>query len=393
MEHSIPNHSKRTRTLTFGLLLLYSLLPGLYKIVGLQALMALSVPILAFLVYCIPVKISFQKCDWLFMIYLLFILGQSVIYMIFPVANRVGIALGLFMNVVPMVGYFFAGAFSLEELSRPLLRIIAIHALLGILLYPAFGITSATNSTVSKLLDGVAFLRMASVSGSLGFGNMMMIGFILSFFYDKRYLPLMLFCLIFSNQRSAWIGSGFAVIIYCWEALRSVNFANLAKIFMGIILSALLFYIVAIKYLKIDFDFVLHRLNNLNSATSERSDMWVDGLENFANAPWGVGLGQVGQIATRAQGAQTLHKLVPDGEYVRIISESGIIGGIFIIGVVFVFIVKFVRGMPLRSEQTTVAIIGGMLVQMLGSNVHEFYFTNFVLWIFIGYFLKETSKL
>lgn len=56
-----------------------------------------------------------------------------------------------------------------------------MHCVIAIILYPPFGITSSSSTIVKALTEGVAFGRMASVSGSLGFGNLIMTGMIVSF--------------------------------------------------------------------------------------------------------------------------------------------------------------------------------------------------------------------
>ncbi len=377
----------------FWFLLLYSLLPGIYKILGNQLLMLGCLPIIVYMLYRWRSEIRIYKIDTIFLLLIIYLGLQSVAWMLFPNVNKTGIAMGIFMDIIPMAGYVLAKGMDFKYFAQVLIRVIFVHCIIGIILYPPFRITSASNPIVNTLVEGVAFGRMASVSGSLGFGNLLMTGFILSFFFARRYLPLMLICLIFSAQRSAWVGGFFVLIVYVLGLLK--NF-KLAKVFSFILVAIVLvlgiFWFVD-SILGIDLGFITSRFSELTTAGSERDFLWKAGIDNFKSYPLGVGVGQVGQIASRADGAESAFALVPDGDYFRVLSEFGIVGGLYYaITLFFFFLILLFVKLTTISQQAIVALMGGNLIQMIGSNVSEFYFTNFIYWIVFGYFFILVGK-
>lgn len=372
-----------------SLLLLYSLLPGLSKVVEIQGLLVINIIIIAYLFYSKRKIIRKYQIDIFLLFFLCYIIIQTMIVFINPEVNKTGLIMGFYLNVIPILGYFISKSIPFDVYVRILLKIIIVHCIIGIILYPAFGITDRSLFVVDKLLDGVAFGRMSSVSGSLPFGNLMMIGFILSFIYDKRYLPLILFCLVFSGQRSAWVGAFIFVLIYFFSQFKQVKILNIVRVFLVTILFLIIAYFIVDKVLNIDLEFIYSRFAELDQASTGRTSLWYNGLLNFRDYPLGVGVGQVGQVASRFEDAVTGFRLVPDGDYFRILSEYGFVGGAFYIVLIFLFCVLLLFNQ--FSEKSNLAILGllaGNLFQMIGSNISEFYFSNFLYWMCIGYFFN-----
>jgi len=376
-----------TNTNFMWLVLTYSLLPGLSKIMGIQVLMMINILIIGYLFYKGKNNIRIYRVDFFLLFFLVYILIQSFFFFFFPFVNRTGLMMGFYLSIIPILGYFISRSIAIEQYAQSLLKIVFIHCIIGIVLYPAFGFTNRSMPIVDVLLDGVAFGRMSSVSGSLPFGNLMMTGFTLSLFFNKKLLPIIIFCLLFSAQRSAWIGSFFIVIVYLWMQFKQTKVLNIFSFVLVTMLFLLLGHIVIGRIFNIDLGFIYTRIERLGDASGERVDLWRNGIYNFIENPMGVGVGQVGQVASRFENAYTVFRLVPDGDYFRVLSEHGLIGGVFYIFSVFLlcFMLFFLR-FGEKSEAVIVALLLGNFFQMIGSNISEFYFSNFLYWMTFGYF-------
>lgn len=372
----------------FWLLLIYSLLPGFSKIFGNQIFFLGSIPIIIILLKPFKNKYKFYKQDYPYIIFLFYICVQAILYLIFPVANKLGICMSLFMNVIPMMGYVYSQKISLDDFFQIFIRIVLIHCVIAILIYPYFNFGISNHPYVIAMKTGDAMGRMTSVSGSLGFGNMIMMGFIISMLKEKKFIPIILFCWVFSGQRSAWIGGVFGLLLYVYELVRQGSVAKGMKIIVCIIITALLTYFVLSEILSINLDFIEYRISRIGNAASERDSQWLRGWHNFLNNYMGHGGGQAGQISSRHSGGSEYVQNVPDGDYFRILSEYGFVGVLFfIITIVNVILLLIYRKLN-KTQIILVALVCGCLLQMIGSNITEFYFTNFVIWFFIGKFYK-----
>jgi hypothetical protein len=380
-------------SLDFNLLLLYSLIPGIYKIIGNQLFMLLNIPIIALLLLPNESKDReyFKKFDIIFFLFLFYIFILNIIQYFNPVTNKTALLMGIFLDALPMTGYFYSRKIKIEKFIHVLIIIAAIHCLIGIILYPPFNLNKILGNVSIILLEGVAIGRMSSVSGSLGFGELMMLGFISALFYKKKYLPLLLIGVIFSMQRSAWLGSFIGVIFLLFIAMKQFEGSLLIKILFSIIIFIIGFNLI-IKISNVDISFISYRFNNISNAQNERSSQWINGIQNFAQMPIGTGSGQVGQIATRYEKGN--YRIVADGDYFRILSEYGLGGLLF-----YIFLISSLLLIILKSKfneinlQCITALMGGIFIQMVGSNISEFYFNNFIYWTIIGYYFTYINKL
>jgi hypothetical protein len=254
-------------------------------------------------------------------------------------------------------------------------------------LYPAFGLTNYLGIYYEKLHEGVAFGRMSSVSGSLGFANLMFVGFVLVYHNKgKAYLAIVGLCLIMSLQRSAWLASLFAIMISTSINFRFIGIKKIAL--FGVLIMVGISLVISIAANE-DFDILFSRFSEFgNEAASERSEQWVGGFNNFLAFPQGAGVGQAGQISARYESNPILY-VVPDGDFLRVLSEVGLVGFFFYS---FILILLFYSLITLKINQkkkiVIISLIAGYSIQMIGSNITEFYFTNFIYWVFIGYFFN-----
>lgn len=394
MSRDIENISSIKKIIFFILFLLYSFLPGIYKILGNQMIMLFSIPIVLILLYLTRKSYKPLKIDIVFIIFFCYVILQSILWMCSPWVNRIGILMGMYLNIFPMLGFFISRGIEFKVFKSIILNIVLIHCILGIILYPFFRIVDAGSPLVKSLTEGVAYGRMSGISGSLIFGNLIMIGFIMSFFTKKMFLPLITFCLLFNAQRSAWLAAASSILIYLLYLLKNLRIKKILTYTIFILLFVIIGISLISNYINFDIDFMLSRLDSVGNASSERQDQWVSGLKNFISYPLGTGVGQVGHVAARFEGASSIYNIVPDGDYFRILSEYGMIGGLFYMFVILSVFLSFIF-IKKMDKIVVLALITGYLIQMVGSNISEFYFTNFVYWFIFGYyfyFLNDNYK-
>lgn len=401
MEKQVSRYIKSNKVsinknIFFVLIALYSLLPGIYKVLDNQLMMLGSIPIVLYLLYKTRKQYVIYKKDLIFIFLFIYILLQSLLWVGFLPVNDMGLAMGLFLNVFPMLGFFISRGVDFDFFSEALIKVVIIHCIIGILLYPFFGIYQLLPADiVSSLSEGILYGRMTSVSGSLGFSSLMLMGFVLSFFLNKKYLPLIVFCLVFNAQRSAWVAAFLAMCIHFFFLSKRFELKKVFGYIFFISIFVLLGGYFVVQYIDFDIDFLLSRFQTVNfdEASSERSNQWENGIENFMQNPLGVGVGQVGQVAARYTTDENLYHIVSDGDYFRILSEYGIFS-IFLYGYIILSLIKVFIFHRVADEKVValIAIICGFLVQMIGSNISEFYFTNFLYWMFFGYYFKYLTK-
>lgn len=388
MSGNIKNISNKRQLIIFILLLLYSLLPGIYKVLGNnQLIMLFSIPIVLVLLFFARREYKVIKLDIVFIIFFSYVILQSILWFFSPWVNRMGILMGIYLNIFPMLGFFISRSMDLNVFKDIILYVVLVHCIIGIVLYPFFGIVNANSPIVKALTEGVAYGRMSSVAGSLIYGNLMLIGFIISFFTKRKYLPLILFCLIFNAQRSAWLAATFSILIYLLFLLKSSRVKTFITYIMSFLLAAIMIIFLISNYIDFDTDFMLARFTSIGEASSERDGQWVSGIENFISYPLGTGVGQVGHVAVRYEEATSVYKGVPDGDYFRLLSEYGFIGGLFYLFIILSVFISFIY-MKRVDKIFIVTLIAGNLIQMIGSNISEFYFTNFIYWIIFGYYFS-----
>lgn len=387
MPRDIENTSIIKEVIYFTLFLLYSLLPGIYKVLGNQMIMLFSIPIVLTLLYLTKKSYRPLKIDTIFIVFFCYVILQSALWICSPWVNKIGVLMGIYLNIFPMLGFFISRGIEFKVFKNIILNIVLIHCILGIILYPFFRIVDAGSPLVKSLTEGVAYGRMSGISGSLIFGNLIMIGFIVSFFTKKMFLPLIAFCLLFNAQRSAWLAASFSILIYLLYLLKNLRLKN----FLTYTIFILVFVIIGISlisnYIDFDIDFMLSRLDSVGNASSERQGQWVSGMKNFISYPLGTGVGQVGHVAARFEEASSIYNIVPDGDYFRILSEYGMIGGLFYIFVISSVFLSFIL-IKKMDQIVVLALVIGILIQMVGSNISEFYFANFIYWLIFGYYFS-----
>lgn len=381
---------KKEYVVDLFLLLTYSLLPGVYKIIDNQLFMLFSLPIIIYLLCKHWKKKILFRLDVFFLFFIFYIAALCIVQYFSPNTNRIGIFMGLFLDVIPMSGFLFSRLIHFENFIRLIVPVGFIHLIIGVVLYPMFGIVDLLGETGKILTEGVAFGRMASVSGSLGFASLMFMTSIGALYYRKKYFIFLLFGVICAAQRSGWLACIYGMLLFCYVNMKKGDSRYVRYLILGIFL-----FIMLLSYListtGFDISFFLQRFEDLHSATDERNEQWIAGWSNFVKMPIGAGSGQIGQVATRyAEGA---YNTVPDGDYFRVLSEYGIVGGLFYIVILFLYgVTLFTIKKSISLKRCCIlSIFGGLCIQMIGSNITEFFFTNFLYWTFVGYLFVELN--
>lgn len=357
---------------------------------GNQQVMLGCLPIIYFLVFY-KNQSSFLQKQWdkLFLYFVFYIILLSIVQLVNPYTNKLGLFMGFFLDIIPMLGFFYSKKCTLEDFAKLVSSVALFHLLLGILLYPPFQLNIIPQEISTILTEGLPFGRMASVSGSLGFGTLMMISGICAYYYNKLLYPFLILGVLFSAQRSAWLASFYLFLLLGFVELKEGKIIKTLKLSFSF-LFVILFVMSIVSYFKIDMSFISSRFDSIESAGSDRHEQWMCGLFNFGTIPIGTGVGQVGQVAGRYE--QSIYEIVVDGDYFRSLSEYGFAAIMFYIISILVYIYSLLKNRLNHEGLCVFTILGGILIQMIGSNVSEFYFNNFLVWCVWGYFYQYLNN-
>lgn len=354
--------------------------------------MALSIPVIFMLFYCNGVSIVLKKIDLLFLLFLFYVSSLCIVQYFIPHTNRMGLFMGIFLDIIPMAGFFYSRKLPFENFAQILIPIGIIHLVIGILLYPLFGLGEILGDITLILQEGVAIGRMSSVSGSLGFASLMFMVSMCALYYRKKYFFILLIGVICAAQRSGWLACVFGCLFCCIADLKRGSLSSIRKWVVGSFSFIILLSYITGK-MDIDVSYFMGRFGDIDKATGERSGQWTAGINNFLSMPIGTGSGQVGQVAARYEGGN--YYTVPDGDYFRVLSEFGFAGAFFYITFLFLFLFSCFsvsKSYPIKRN-CLLSLFCGINIQMIGSNITEFYFTNFLYWTFMGYVFGEFSSL
>lgn len=377
------------------LLLLYSFLPGLAKIIGNQLPFVLNIPILIALFFVNQKKIQWRVVDNYVIAFISYAVFISFISLMFLPSQPLTLFMGIYMYLIPVVGYFFAYLIDFDELIKTLKIIALAHVGFAILIYPLTPLYPYIASFAEIFRKGVFGERMCSVSGSLGFASLTLICFTAFFFNNKTIkdtiiLILTAIGLIFAQQRGAWLGGIIVLVLNFVEKFKTGHMRiKQMTLIRGLVIFILGAGLIGAGLFRVDSLTDRYQDQFGEQALNERQDQWDSGAENLMNFPLGTGVGQVGQVSR--VGGWSYFKVCPDGDYPRIFSEIGFPGMLFYL---FLFFMAgslfFFSKLDINAVKTGLFVFIGISVQMIGSNVTEFYFANFLYWMFVGYMLSGT---
>ncbi|EKO3878688.1 O-antigen ligase family protein [Vibrio metschnikovii] len=372
-------------------LLIYSLLPGFAKIFGTNVFFGFNIFI--WMLFFRNVKLSKNE---LFVFLIVFIYVTIQTYQSILVNDKFQLFAfleSLYVWIIPFMAFFLAKKYSVEAIFNSLVYVGLCHAIIGLITYPLFPLPSFLSSLSDTLRDGVAFMRMSSVAGSLIFGVIISssINALLYLRYCNQigfkkfiiFFTILALAGFLSLQRSCWLSILVGITFYSFFKL------NASLIFYPFVI-VIVFSSVAFvdRNLRLD-EFILDRVGTLfsksNSPIDERFQIWVDGLYYLSENPFGYGIGQLGQFGFKNE--IVLPFYITDGDYVKWAVELGLLGLLFFVSFVLYFVIaRIFIGKFLLSKKGIlhIVIIVGFLVQMIGSNLSEFYYANFIFWFVLG---------
>ena len=298
-------------------------------------------------------------------------------------------------NLFPMLMYGIGRASTSGERDNPVFKSLlfsnTVIIMVGFLIYFIPGLATRVGMD-SMITAGISATgkgyRFGSYLGSLELGSICAISVPLLLMYNfKRKIvkPVMLIAfavaLLLTMQRGAWI-VGIVSIVACMiissildrEGFKTIILYSL----LGIVLVYVLVYFVdhymsagLLQHLEI-------RLRGLNieAMSRGRSEQASNAFSLFFQYPLGFGLGAAGNKAS------TYHlQVIPDGNLLRILVETGIIG---MTSFIIMNVRAIYRGIKHKYYYMTV-IIGLFLAHSIGSNVLDFYYGSFIYWYILGY--------
>ncbi len=238
---------------------------------------------------------------------------------------------------------------------------------------------------------GGFYPRLISFLGdSMSIGVLCSSSFILALVYSDQKWKRILYPFIFlvgdvmSMQRGAWLslfmGTGLLMLWkrkLIFDLLRRVNKKILLSIFLVFILAIIVISFIDIKALDSFLQELGNRFGRITTAISERTSQWENVTYALEYNPLlGKGLGTLSHKAVNVG----LSGTIPDGNYLRIIGETGILGGLSflcLLGIAFLAAYK--------SNQKGLSIVLVIYsFQAIGNNVFDLYYASFIFWFVLG---------
>lgn len=325
--------------------------------------------------------------DVLVMIYILYN-TISVLWFVFS-----GLPISVFIkeysnSILPMFFYYFAKIENKNNKNfyQITLKAIVLCFVLGFILfiqqpyyYREF-LSSLDGVGTDIVLTSSAFRSLVglTMTGSLG-----IVGVLISFA-----------SILESKGRKGKIALGICMIAVALTFRRSAMFVALAAFFVfhyygyirygmlkkKYLVVELVIVFLIIGYLNDNFADLLTMLNErlmmLSESIDERSGSWVEGLM-YGNLIIGSGLGVFGHKAVEFS-----DKYIPDGNYVRMLAELGVIGTSIFFSIIIGTLFKGLKS--LRGNILEVGIIVGLCIQAVGSDIFSFQLIVPILWYSVG---------
>jgi hypothetical protein len=374
----------------FWPLLVYSLLPGVAKIFDNRLAFLLNIPVICWIL--LRSRPELNRLGGLALAYSAIISAHTGLLILMGEASAVAAATAAYIYLFALAGLFVGRSLDALAMVRATFHIALIHGLIGLVLFDGIPLPGPAAELAMILKEGVFIFRMSSVAGSLVFGVLMVMGLACAGFLHlstgrSRYIAAMGFlfaCVILSQQRSAWLAGTLFILWHIFK-VRGSAFKLLTIILAICGTAAYSVYLYAPEV----SEFILERaLGSFGSSggaevgiIDERSHMWVRAFDLFLQNPFGIGLGQGGYTAYMQD--VNVDLVVTDGDYFHLLLENGIVAVAFYTFVFFNPIRLIILGRDLQAKYLCWVPLCAA-VQMIGSNVTEFYFTNFLLWIFVA---------
>ena len=305
-------------------------------------------------------------------------------------------------NLLPMLMYGIGKSSISNEHNNPVFKALIysniIIVLVGFIIYfiPSLAVRVGMDSMVTAGISATGKgYRFGSYLGSLELGSICAISIPLLLMYNfknkiVKYVTLFMFCvaLLMTMQRGAWI-VGIVGIFSCAIISAVLNKKGLKVIIgyslLGLIIAVILIFFVN-HYMSAGFlEHLQIRLRglNANSMSTGRTEQAAEAMALFLKYPLGFGLGAAGNKASSYQMG-----VIPDGNLIRILVETGIFG---MAAFLLLNIKAIVRGLR-HKYYYMVVIILLFLAHSIGSNVLDFYYGSFIYWYILGFLNRAEGK-
>jgi hypothetical protein len=198
---------------------------------------------------------------------------------------------------------------------------------------------------------------------------------------------------ILSFSRSAWVGTAIITIFYILSGLRR-HFLKTGAIIA--VFLALVWISVSLKITQnnIYFEELQKRVNRISESFADRFYQIEYAMELIDGNPMGVGLGQAGHKSFSGDE----HAGVFDNNYLRIFVETGFVGIILFLSIMFFSILLIFKYIfYYKSKNQLVVTVGCILFifyfQALGSNILDLHYSSFLFWSFLGILSLQTKAM
>lgn len=310
---------------------------------------------------------------------------------------------GLHLAVLPMLLYLIVAYNSRLNIDGDLvidifLKIAMICAITGLIYYyqrPEYYKTLFTLAgNEINASDYVRFVSVFFTPNVCGcFFSIALVASLVRMINRKQVLyaiPICIFglCIILTLSRGAWLFSIVAVLLYLCILKPKIGLAISVPIFILFIYGSITnwqFGVFDSFMGNIVKDRFLSLFDSNNSSSFGRVDNWNEALSLLKRSPFGYGMG-VGTTAQVSRGIETAVKVI-DGFYMKCFAETGVLGLLYVAGIVMWIVTRFFR--VCRTYRTEISYIAflvgcGFLCQSIGSNTFDFVCTAPFIWILLG---------
>lgn len=318
---------------------------------------------------------------------------------------------GLHLTLMPILIYFIVKSnfvtVKSETFYSLFLRIAFVIAVVGLFCYYArpdyyrsmFVINDESNNALSYVRFVSVFFT-PNVCGCFFACSLCVALSLLIYKKNFAYLILILlfiFCLALTLSRGSWAFGLIAIVVTIFLLKPIVGLGLLPMfLFFFLIISINTELLVNADIFMLDV--IIKRIESLfdfkNISAYERVNYWKTAMSILKDAPFGFGIG-VSSVAQVSRGISTKLDVI-DGFYIKTIVETGIFGIFFLISFVFWTLNKSIIAYKNKKNYVTMTgllFVIGFLVQSFGSNTFDFVCAAPLVWISLGYAIKEQKKI
>ena len=188
---------------------------------------------------------------------------------------------------------------------------------------------------------------------------------------------------ILSFARSAWV----ACLIYFFYLLifKNKNFLlRILTIIFILITSVGLVYLANMNFDDPIIAELQKRIFTIGGSFNERSNQVEYALNIIKKSPLGIGLGQAGHKSV----SETINLGVFDNNYLRIFAETGILGFLSFLLLIFTsLILALKKSKNIKINKIRILLFIIFLIfyfQSIGSNILDLHYSSFLFWSFFG---------